>query len=145
MVISCPQTQVKKEGGDTGRFSIRQLYNFVDFLLNSVWLVVKTFQIVIYRRDNFVYHLWGYTSINRPQSYPFRYLLIKRMSNLLVEYVKRHWSVLYGRFLIRQLYNFVDFNLILLGWFIKLSTKTFQIVIYRRNNFVYYHWECTSI
>ena len=145
MVISCPQTQVKKEGGDTGRFSIRQLYNFVDFLLNSVWLVVKTFQIVIYRRDNFVYHLWGCTSINRPMSYPFRYLLIKRMSNLLVEYVKRHWSVLYGRFLIRQLYNFVDFNLILLGWFIKLSTKTFQIVIYRRNNFVYYHQECTSI
>ena len=34
-----------------------------------------------------------------------------------------------------------------LGWFIKVSVQTFQpiIVIYRRGNLVFYHWECTSI
>ncbi len=36
---------------------------------------------------------------------------------------------------------------ILIGWFIKLSLQTSQqiIVIYRRDNFVYHHSECTSI
>ena len=36
---------------------------------------------------------------------------------------------------------------ILIGWFIKLRVQTFQllIVIYRKGNFVYHHWRCTSI
>ena len=36
---------------------------------------------------------------------------------------------------------------ILIGWFIKLSVQTFQpiIGIYRRGNFVYNHYICTSI
>ena len=37
------------------------------------------------------------------------------------------------------------FNLI--GWFVKLSVQTFQpqIFIYKRDNFVYHYWRCTSI
>ena len=43
------------------------------------WLIklsVKTLQplIVIYRSNHFVYNHWGCTSINRPLSYPFRFL-----------------------------------------------------------------------
>ena len=36
---------------------------------------------------------------------------------------------------------------IVIGWFIKSSVKTFQLIIvmYRRGNFVYHHLECTSI
>ena len=36
---------------------------------------------------------------------------------------------------------------ILMGWFINLRVQTFQppIVIYRRDNFVFYHWGCKSI
>ena len=51
------------------------------------------------------------------------------------------------RFLIHWLNNFRDFYWILIGWFIKLSVQSFQplIVIYGRGNFVYHHWECTSI
>ena len=43
--------------------------------------------------------------------------------------------------------NFRDFYWILIGWFIELSVQTFQqlIVIYRKGNFVYYRWGCTSI
>ena len=35
----------------------------------------------------------------------------------------------------------------MIGWFIKLSVKTFKplIVIYREGNFVYHHWGCASI
>ena len=43
--------------------------------------------------------------------------------------------------------NFRDFSKILIGWFIKLNVQTFQSqnLIYRMGNFVYSHWECTSI
>ncbi len=39
------------------------------------------------------------------------------------------------------------FPWIWIGWFIRLSVQTFRplIVIYRWGNFVYRHWECTSI
>ena len=41
-------------------------------------LIVQTFQplTVIYRRCNFMYHYWGCKLINRPLSYPFRFLTI---------------------------------------------------------------------
>ena len=66
---------------------IKKLYNNV-FLFVSLptlgtfiefWLVdtlVQTFQllIVIYRRGDFVYHYWWYTSIYGPLYYPLRYL-----------------------------------------------------------------------
>ena len=57
-------------------------------------------------------------------------------------------KVLYDCFLIRWLYNFGGLNLILIGWFIKLSVNTFQllIVIYKKgNNIVYHYWGSTSI
>ena len=40
-----------------------------------------------------------------------------------------------------------DFCWILIGWFIRLSVLTFHptILIYRRINFVYHQWVCTSI
>ena len=40
-----------------------------------------------------------------------------------------------------NVFNFEDFYLILIGWFIMLSVQTFQphIVIYRKGNFVYHH------
>ncbi len=40
-------------------------------------------------------------------------------------------------FFIRLVINFVDFYWILIGWFMKLSVQTFQllIVIYKRVNF----------
>ena len=49
-------------------------------------------------------------------------------------------------FLINWLKNFGDYYKILIGWFFKLSVQTFQtlIFIYRRGNFVYYHWGCAS-
>ncbi len=103
-------------------------------------LCVQTFQplISIYRRDNFVYYQWGYTSISWLLSYHFRSLSTK------------YWK----RFLIRWLNNFEDFNSsvkvehlpfyiflfvrlttfgTLIGCIMKLCVKTFQplILIYR--------------
>ena len=50
-------------------------------------------------------------------------------------------------FLIYWLNIFGNFYWILIGWFIKLSGQMFWtlILIYRRGNFVYYHWGWTSI
>ena len=51
------------------------------FLLNFDWLVsqlsVLTFQplIIIYRRGNFMFYLWGCISFYRSLSYPFRSLI----------------------------------------------------------------------
>ena len=41
-------------------------------------LSFQTYQplILIYRRGNFVSHLWGFTSIYQPLSYPFRFLIV---------------------------------------------------------------------
>ena len=68
-------------------FIITFSYSFNNFW-DSKWILigwliklsVQTFQplIVIYRRDNFVYHYWRYTSNYRPLSYPFRSLLINQ-------------------------------------------------------------------
>ena len=43
--------------------------------------------------------------------------------------------------------HFFDFYWILFGWFINLNVEMFQplIVIYRRDDFVYNHWKCTTI
>ena len=61
-------------------FFIRWLDNFGDFYWILIGLLIKlsdqTFQplILIYRIGNFVYQHWGYTSIYRLLSYPFRSL-----------------------------------------------------------------------
>ena len=54
-----------------------------------------------------------------------------------------HWAV-YSYSLAGQRWKLL---LNLIGWFIKLSVQTFQplIVIYRKGNFVYRDWGCTSI
>ena len=63
-----------------------------------------------------------------------------------------HWTVNYtgtqsfiAPWLTHWLKNFTTW--ILIGWFIKLSVQTFLplILIFRRGNFVYHHWRCTSI
>ena len=48
--------------------------------------------------------------------------------------------------LVSKFYNNV-FLFVLIGWLIKLSVRTFQpiILIYRKYNYVYHHWKCTSI
>ena len=44
-------------------------------LVGSLTKVSKRLKhFVIYRKDNFVYHYWGFASIYRPLSYPFRSL-----------------------------------------------------------------------
>ena len=57
--------------------------------------------------------------------------LLITVPNVFIFVGKQHWGIL----------------LHFLNWFIKLSGQTFQplILIYRRGNFVYHHWECTSI
>ena len=49
------------------------------FICLFIKLSVQTFQplIVIYRRENFVYHHWVCTLISLPLSYPFRSLVIE--------------------------------------------------------------------
>ncbi len=51
------------------------------------------------------------------------------------------------KLVIRWLTNLGDLHGILIGWIRNLSVQTFQqlIVIYRRVNFVYHYWKCTSI
>ena len=59
-------------------FKFVTLGTFIDFwLVGSFSLAAKRFNppIVYYKRGNFVYHHWIYTSIYRPLSYPFRSLI----------------------------------------------------------------------
>ena len=65
-----------------------------------------------------------------------------------------HWTVYYTipqsfMITISYLMAYQPWGLLLnlIGWFIKLSFRAFQplIVIYRRSNFVYQNWWCTSI
>ena len=53
----------------------------------------------------------------------------------------------YNNVFMRWLDSFWDFLKILIHWFSKLSVQTFKplIIIYRRCNFVYHYWGCTSI
>ena len=63
--------------------------------------------------------------------------------------MRGHWAIYYTspQSLIRWLNIFGDFYWIYVGMFIKLSVQTFQPlnVMYRRSNFVYHLWRCTSI
>ena len=62
--ISCDQLCIKgREGGDFELF-----ITLVPKFFNNVILIL------IYRRDNLVYHYWECTSIYRPMSYIFRFL-----------------------------------------------------------------------
>ena len=69
-------------------FLIRWLNDFGNFYLILIgWFInlsVQTFQqlILIYIRDNFVYHYLGCTSIYRPMSYSFRSL---QLSNIAIK------------------------------------------------------------
>ena len=59
-------------------------------------LSIQSFLILICRRDNFVYHHLGCTSIYRPLSYPFRSLIFKRLGvcfGWLIQGGRGHWIV----------------------------------------------------
>ena len=53
--------------------------------------------------------------------------------------------IMFSYSLAQQLYGLP--YLVLISWLIKLSVQTFQslIVIYKRGDFVYHNWACTSI
>ena len=92
-------------------------------------------------------------------SWHYKILLLLVIAALLMvlntrEGGRGHWPVYFispqsfkWRFLIRWLNNVGGFYWILIGWFVKSSVQTFQpqILIYKRGNFVYHHWGCTSI